>query len=344
MAKKKRGKKSKKSKKKKKSNLSKATKKDLDKYSEVISKVRKEVNKVVVGQEETIDSLIRGLLCNGHVLLEGIPGIGKTLAVKSLGKATGCDSKRIQFTVDLLPTDITGITTYRPKKGFETVKGPIFANFILADEINRSPPKTQSAMIEAMQEKQVTISKETYSLPKPFFVMATQNPLETSGVYPLPAAQIDRFLFKVLVDYPKKDEEKEIMSENATLKKFEDFDVEAVTSPEEIIEMQKLIKKIYLSDKIREYILRIVGLTRKKDFEKGEYLDWGASPRASIGMFIASKAEAFIQGRDYVIPEDVKKVAYEVLRHRLILTYRAGVEGINSDDVIDEILKKVSVP
>lgn len=319
---------------------------DAKYFSDKIKKVKEEIAKVVIGQERVVDSLIRGLVCNGHVLLEGIPGIAKTLAIMTLGKVAGCSTKRIQFTVDLLPTDIIGITTYTPEKGFEIVKGPIFANFIIADEINRSPPKTQSALLEAMQERNVTIGKETFHLPLPFFVMATQNPLETTGVYLLPEAQIDRFLFKVLMGYPKKEDERVVMKKNITLQRFEDFPINAVMSPEEIIKIQSLVKKVYLNKDVEEYILRIVEATRKKNekIEYGRYIDWGSSPRATIGIFIASKAQALMQGRNFVIPQDVKDIAHEVLRHRLILNYRAQTENINSEKVIDEILNKVEIP
>jgi len=318
--------------------------KEIKRCAQIISRMKEEIAKVVIGQEKIIDGLICALLCDGHVLLEGVPGIAKTLSVKALAKVSGCESKRIQFTVDLLPSDILGITTYTPKKGFEIIKGPIFANFIIADEINRSPPKTQSALIEAMQEKQVTIGKKTFKLPLPFFVMANQNPLETSGVYALPEAQIDRFLFKLNVDYPEPAEEKKIMEDNVSLKKFEDFNLKAVTSPREIIKMQKLTKQIYLDDRIKRYILDIVKKTRTKDFGHGQYIEWGASPRASIGLFIASKARALMMGRSFVIPKDVKDVAYNVLRHRIILSYRAKAEGIDSDKIITEILNITRVP
>ncbi len=317
---------------------------EVKNLSKTISKIKKEISKAIIGQEEVVDDLIRAILCDSHVLVEGVPGIAKTLAIRALSKASGCEGKRIQFTVDLLPSDIVGITTYTPKKGFETIKGPIFANFVIADEINRAPPKTQSALLEAMQERQVTIAKKTYSLPRPFFVMATENPLETSGVYPLPEAQIDRFLFKILMGYPKRDEESVIMEKNMTLENFEDFNIKAVTSGEGIISMQKLVKRIYLGQKIREYILDIVGLTRTKNIEHGKYLEWGASPRASIGMFIASKANALMRGRNFVTPKDVKEIVHKILRHRIILTYRAKAEGIDSDKVIDEILEKTRVP
>jgi len=316
----------------------------IKKCSETIERIRKEVGKIVIGQDGTTSSLIRALLCEGHVIVEGAPGTAKTLLIRTLAEASGAQSKRVQFTVDMLPTDILGITTYTPRKGFEIIKGPIFANFVVADEINRSPPKTQSALLEAMQERQVSIGRQTFALPRPFFVMATQNPIESSGVYPLPEAQIDRFLFKLLMDYPKIDDEEKIMENNITIMKFEDFNIKPVTSPREIIEMQKLTKKVYIDESIKKYILELVARTREKNFALGKYIDWGASPRASIGLFIASKAEALMNGRAFVIPEDVKNVAYEVIRHRLILNYKAVVEKVDSDKIIKELLNIVEVP
>jgi MoxR-like ATPase len=308
-----------------------------------LKKLKEEISKVIIGQEGVIDGLIRGLICDGHVLLEGVPGIAKTITIRALAQASGCSVKRIQFTVDLLPTDIVGITSYTPGKGFETVKGPIFANFIIADEINRSPPKTQSALIEAMQEKQVTIGKETFPLPTPFFVMATRNPLENIGVYNLPEAQIDRFLFNIIMGYPKENEELRIMEENVTLKKFEDFDIKPVITTKDILKMQNYVHKVYLGDNIKKYILEIVKKTRNKDFPKSDCLQYGVSPRATISMFIASKARALMQGRNYVIPEDVKTIAYDVLRHRIILSYKATIQKLKSEDLIDYILEDVNV-
>lgn len=323
---------------------------DPDKVPEEIREVynlidatRKEVKKAVVGQEKVVDAFMCAILCDGHVLLEGVPGIAKTLLVKSLAEASGCTANRIQFTVDLLPSDILGMTTYTPEKGFETIRGPIFANYIVADEINRSPPKTQSAMIEAMQEKQVTIGKETFELPRPFFVMANNNPLESSGVYDLPEAQVDRFLFKVIMGYPKKDEEKIIVENNMTIKKFESFNIKPILSPELILEMQQITKTIYMDDRVKDYIVRIIDKTRKKDFHHGQYIEWGGSPRASIGLFIASKAWALMNGRNYVVPQDVKDIAHYVLRHRIILNYKAMAEGITPDKIIDEILSMIGV-
>ncbi len=322
-----------------------ATEEEVKSCHDKIQQSKDEIKKVVIGQEKVVEGLMRGLLCNGHVLLEGVPGIAKTLLILTLAKVTGALAKRIQFTVDLLPTDIVGITTYTPDKGMEVVKGPIFANFLIADEINRSPPKTQSALLEAMQEKNVTIGKETFSLPKPFFVMATENPIETSGVYFLPEAQVDRFLFKIIMDYPNKEEEKTIMKRNMSLFKFEDFSVKAIMTPEEIIRMQDIVKKVYLSKEIEEYIVRIVLATREKEFtEYNQYLEIGCSPRATIGIFIASKAEALMNGRNFVIPSDVKKVSYDIMGHRMILNYLAQSEKITTDKVIKAILDKVEIP
>lgn len=316
---------------------------EIQKSAEKIQNLKTEISKALVGQEEIVEGLIMGLLCNAHVLVEGVPGIAKTLAIRSLAAASGCSVKRIQFTVDMLPTDIIGVTSYTPGKGFEVIKGPIFANFLIADEINRAPPKTQSALIEGMQEKQVTIGRKRFPLPDPFFVMATENPIENSGVYPLPEAQIDRFLFKLIMGYPKREEEKKVMDLNITTQRFEDYNLKAVITPKEIVQLQELVKKVYLDDDIREYILSIVTKTRGKDFENAKYISYGCSPRASIGLFIASKANALMDGRDYVLPEDVKKVAPSVLRHRLILSYKANIEKISSDLIVKEILNLISV-
>lgn len=311
--------------------------------AELIKKLKDEVGKIVVGQEKIVESLIRGLICNGHVLLEGVPGIAKTVTIRALAQASGCSVKRIQFTVDLLPTDITGITAYTQNKGFEVIKGPIFANFVIADEINRAPPKTQSALIEAMQEKQVTIGKKTFSLPDPFFVMATKNPIENIGVYTLPEAQVDRFLFKLVMGYPEEKDEINIMEQNATLRKFEDFHINPIITIKDILKMQSFVHKIYLGSNIKSYILSIIKKTREKNFKDADCLSFGASPRATIAMFIASKAKALMDGRNYVLPEDVKAVSYEVLRHRLILSYKATLKKIDSDDLIKNILDEVKL-
>lgn len=321
---------------------SKASPSDAKEAAKALQVIKKEIAKAFFGQEAVVNSLLRALVCNGHVLMEGVPGIAKTLAIRTLAQVSGCTFQRIQFTADLLPTDIVGMTMYNPRQGFEIAKGPVFANFIIADEINRSPPKTQSALIEAMQERQVTLGKTTFQLPEPFFVMANQNPIETEGVYSLPEAQIDRFLFKVLIDYPAERDEEKIMEENMTFKKFEDFDIQKMISPQKIILMQNLVHKIYLDEKVKKYIMEIVKMTRTKDFENGKYIELGASPRASISLYIASKAEALMKGRNFVIPSDVKTVAKEVLRHRIILSYKAKADGVTSDKIIEEILKEVS--
>lgn len=321
-------------------------KKELEKCQETLNKIKKEVSKIIIGQEKVINAFLRAILCDGHALVEGVPGIAKTTLIRALAAATGCYNKRIQFTVDLLPADIIGLTIYsKEKEKFINIKGPIFANFILADEINRAPPKTQSAMLESMQEKSATIEKVTYQLPRPFFVMATQNPLEQEGVYPLPEAQIDRFLFKILMEYPTSEEEEKILNTNISIHNFEDYKLKSVTNPKQIIEMQNLTKQIYASPEICKYIVKIVGMTR--DSEKlvlGKYVDWGGSPRASIGIYIASKATALMEGSTFVKPQHVKDVAYDVLRHRIILNYEGRAEGITSEAVIKEILSKVPVP
>ncbi|MFW5846719.1 MAG: AAA family ATPase [Nanoarchaeota archaeon] len=318
--------------------------KQINECEKIIKDIKKEVNKVIVGQEKVLDGIIRGILCDGHVLVEGVPGIAKTLIVRALGKAVGGKTQRVQFTVDLLPTDIIGLITYTSKKGFEINKGPVFTNFLVADEINRSPPKTQSALLEAMQEKQVTIGKKTYSLPVPFFAMATQNPLENSGVYNLPEAEIDRFLFKLLMDYPTEENEVQIMERNISIKNFNDFGLKTITSPKKIKEMQEIVKKIYISHELKEYISKIIKLTRGGNFEYAEHIKWGASPRGSIGIFIASKANALMNGRNYVIAQDVKDVAFSVLRHRIILGYSARTKKITPDDIIKKILEYLPAP
>jgi MoxR-like ATPase len=317
---------------------------DHKKIKKIILDIEHEVSKMVVGQKEIIRGIIRGILCNGHVLVEGVPGVAKTLVIMTIGKVMGCEVNRIQFTVDLLPTDITGIQSYTPGKGFEVLKGPIFANFIIADEINRSPSKTQSALLEAMQEKKVTISKKTYDLPLPFFVMATQNPLENTGVYQLPEAQIDRFLFKLLIDYPTKEEEIHVLEQNMTTRSFDSYDLKPIANPKTIINLQREVKKVFTSDAIKKYIIDIVNVTRDKNFSYAKYISYGASPRAAIALFIASKAESLMQGRNFVTPEDIKTVIYPVLRHRIILNYQAEAEKVSSDDIINEILKQVKVP
>jgi len=312
-----------------------------------ILKIKEQMNKVVIGQEKVINDLFICTLCNGSAILEGVPGIAKTLIINALATAIDCKFKRIQFTADLLPTDITGFEAYSREKGFFTVKGPIFTNFVLADEINRAPPKVQSAMIEAMQERQVTISRKTYYLDEPFIVFATENPLESRGVYKLPEAQVDRFLFKIIVGYPSKEEEELIMEQNISLKKFQKYHIKKVAKPEDIIELQDLVKKIYMKPEIKKYIAEIVSYTRnnhKNKLTHSKYIAWGASPRASINLYIASKARALMEGRSYVTPQDVKDVAYNILRHRILLNYEGEVNKISSEKIIDEILAKVEVP
>lgn len=322
--------------------------KELAPYKEKLDLVRKETKKLIVGQDYTLNAMIRAVLCDGHAYINALPGLAKTMLIRTLGVVAGCKFSRIQFTVDMLPTDITGLTTFDKERGvFTVVKGPVFANFIIADEINRAPPKTQSALLEVMQEKQVTIGRETFAVPLPFFVMGTQNPIESAGTYPLPEAQIDRFLFNVGMGYPSEEEEKEILHHNVSIAKFEEYNIRPVLNPELITKMQQMVKDVFLSDAIEKYIVRISNATRYPDragVKLGSYIEYGVSPRASIGLFIAAKAQAFMQGMSYVTPQHVKDVAFDVLRHRLLLTYEAQAENLTSDEIIAEILARVPVP
>jgi len=321
--------------------------KKIKEYKNKLREVKKEVQKGMVGQEEVIDSVLKCLACNGHVLLESVPGLAKTLLVRLLTETiAGAKFQRIQFTPDLLPSDITGTTVYEKRRGFYTVKGPIFANFVLGDEINRAPPKVQSAMLQAMEERIVTIGKETFPLPKPFAVLATQNPLEQKGVYPLALAQIDRFLFKVFVDYPKEDEEILILNQNTMVKTIQEFRIEKVLNPQIIIEIQECVKQIQLSEEVKEYIVDIVDATRYPSnygVEEGRYVQWGASPRATINLSLAAKATAMMNERTFVIPTDVRAIAHQVLRHRIVLNYEGKARGISADRVVDAIIDNVPV-
>lgn len=306
-----------------------------------------EIERVIVGQKYMVDRLLIGLLANGHVLLEGVPGLAKTLSIKTLSQAVDGKFSRIQFTPDLLPADVIGTMIYNQKKEeFTAKKGPIFANFILADEINRAPAKVQSALLEAMQERQVTLGETTYHLPEPFLVLATQNPVEQEGTYPLPEAQVDRFMLKVYLDYPSKEDEKKIIRQNISHQKFPE--AKPVIKPEDIIKARHLVREIYLDEKIEQYIVDIVYATRKpqdyglKDLEG--LIGFGGSPRASINIAIAAKAYAFLQKRGYVIPEDVRAVCPDVLRHRLGLTYEAEAENIDQTQIVEQILNRVEVP
>ncbi len=314
--------------------------------SNFVAMIRTGMDRRIVGQKHLVDSLLIALLCNGHILLEGVPGLAKTLAIKTLATLVDARYSRVQFTPDLLPADVIGTLIYSVKKEtFEVKKGPIFANFVLADEINRAPAKVQSALLEAMQERQVTIGDNTYPLPSPFLVMATQNPIEQEGTYPLPEAQVDRFLLKVVIGYPTKEEEKAIIRQNI---RETQTPVNAIIDPREILEVQKIVDKIYIDEKLENYIVDIVFATRQpakyglNDLQS--IISFGASPRASISLALASRAYAFLQGRGYVIPEDVRAVCHDVLRHRIGLTYEAEANNINSDEVITDILDKVEVP
>lgn len=314
--------------------------------SSFVNTITMGMDKVIVGQKHLIDSLLIGLLSNGHILLEGVPGLAKTLAIKSLASLIDAKYNRIQFTPDLLPADVIGTMIYSPaKEQFLSKKGPIFANFVLADEINRAPAKVQSALLEAMQERQVTIGENTYKLDDPFLVMATQNPIEQEGTYPLPEAQVDRFMLKVIIGYPKKEEEKQIIRQNIS---GESFDLKPVIKPSEIVEARDVVRKVYLDEKIEKYIVDIVFATRfPQDYELKDLKDmisFGASPRASINLALAARAYAFLKQRGYVIPEDIRAVCHDVLRHRIGLSYEAEANNITTEEVISEILNKVEVP
>lgn len=309
--------------------------------------VRSQVHKIIVGQDKIIDSILKALICNGHVLLEGVPGIAKTLTVLSIVKTIeDAVCQRIQFTPDLLPTDITGITVFDEKRGFYTIKGPVFANIVIGDEINRTPPKVQSAMLQAMQEKEVTIGKQTMALPKPFFVLATQNPLETRGVYPLPEAQVDRFLFKINMVYIKKEEEAMLVHKNVEVKSLEEYKLKPVITLKDITDMQELVKKIYMSKEVKRYIVSMVNATRRPSeygIQEAKFLRWGGSPRATINLARGSRATAMMKGRNYVMPEDVRETAHDVLRHRIILNYEGKARSIQPDAIVNAIIKKVPV-
>lgn len=318
----------------------------IERHSAFVDTVVMGMNRNIVGQKHLIDSLLIGLLSDGHILLEGVPGLAKTLAIKTLAQLLDADFKRIQFTPDLLPADVVGTLIYNQKNEEFTVKrGPVFSNFILADEINRAPAKVQSALLEAMQEKQVSIGDDTFKLPSPFLVMATQNPIEQEGTYPLPEAQVDRFMLKVVVNYPKKEEEQQIIRQNL---EWEREAIKPVISTSEIIEARKLVKSVYMDEKIERYIVDIVFATRfPEEFGlkklKG-MISYGASPRASINMALAAKAYAFIKRRGYVIPEDIRAVAHDVLRHRIGLSYEAEANSITSEEIINDILNAIEVP
>ncbi len=318
----------------------------IEKQSAFVTNLMTGMDQIIVGQKHLVESLLIGLLSDGHVLLEGVPGLAKTLAIKTLASLIDSKYSRVQFTPDLLPADVLGTMVYSQKdETFQIKKGPIFANFVLADEINRAPAKVQSALLEAMQERQVTIGKETFPLPEPFLVLATQNPIEQEGTYPLPEAQVDRFMLKVVIDYPKFEEEKLIIRQNINGDKF---DVKPILKADEILEARKVVRQVYLDEKIERYIVDIVFATRypeKYDLkELKDMIGFGGSPRASINLALAARTYAFIKRRGYVVPEDVRAVAHDVLRHRIGLTYEAEASNITSDEIISKILNKVEVP
>lgn len=318
----------------------------IEQQSAFITNITNGMNRVIVGQKHLVDSLLISLLSNGHILLEGVPGLAKTLAIKTLSQLVDADFSRIQFTPDLLPADVVGTLVYSQKsENFQVKKGPVFANFVLADEINRAPAKVQSALLEAMQEKQVTIGSNTYDLPSPFLVMATQNPIEQEGTYPLPEAQVDRFMLKVVIDYPTLEEEKLIIRENLAGSMPE---VKSVVTVEEILRARKIVEQVYIDEKIEQYIADIVFASRYPERygldELKSFITFGGSPRASINLAKAARAYAFIRHRGYVVPEDVRAVAHDVLRHRIGLSYEAEADNMTSEEIVSKIINKVEVP
>lgn len=319
----------------------------ISKESKFIDPLKASIGEVIVGQDELVNKILIGLLANGHILLEGVPGLAKTLTVNTLAKAIDTNFQRIQFTPDMLPADLLGTLIFNQKKGtFETRKGPIFSNIILADEINRAPSKVQSALLEAMQERQVTIGEETFKLDAPFLVLATQNPIEQEGTYPLPEAQVDRFMMKLVVDYPKKEEERLILRQSARTNA--NIDIKPSIKPKDILKAQSTINDIYVDEKVEDYVLNLVFSTRSpSDYgleDLSQLIEFGASPRATINLILASKARAFLEHRGYITPEDVRYVGKDILRHRIILTYEAEAEELSSEDVIQRLFDSIEIP
>lgn len=316
-------------------------KEQIEIEKENILSLKKEIEKKIIGQEDMVRKILIGILTGNHILLEGLPGLAKSLTVNTLAQTLGLKFARIQFTPDLLPSDIIGTEIYNEKTGeFYTKKGPIFANIILADEINRAPAKEQSALLEAMQEKQITIANETFKLDRPFIVLATQNPIEQDGTYPLPEAQQDRFLMKVKIEYPTKSEEKDMLKLLTSVSDFDSIQINEILNKDRIEKIKQIIREIHIDEKLMDYILDIVFKTR----ETNNYIACGASPRASIALVVSAKANAFLEGRDHVIPQDIKRVIFDVLRHRMILTYEAEAEGKKVEDIITDILEIVELP
>jgi len=317
----------------------------IKQQTDAVEALRQEVNKVIVGQEKLIDRMLIALVTGGHILLEGVPGLAKTTAVQTLSQAPGLDFHRISFTPDLLPADVVGTMIYNPKEGsFSSKQGPVFTNLLLADEINRAPAKVQSALLEAMQEHRVTLGNSTYNLPDPFLVMATQNPIEQEGTYPLPEAQIDRFMLKCVITHPSRDDERRIMNR---FTRNQSFDVKAVMSAEQIFTLRKTLDQVYCDEKVGDYILDIVFATRDPalfNLDIAHQIEYGASPRATLYLNLAARANAMLNGRAYATPQDVKEIAHDVLRHRIILTYEAEAEEVSSDDIVSTLLSEIPVP